>query len=672
VTRELSSVSLVDPDQITPRPLFCITRDVHNDWSLAEDVCEGRFTHAGITLELGTTPDWLGADLPPDDEWRIEWSKFYYGLDLANAFCANGEIRFLRTWERLVQSWTQQVAPGLDASDVAARRMQNWTYAWSLFASAPRFPGLRDGLDEKILSSLADHAAYIRARLTPDVYRNHRTLELYALFIVALAFPRIDPSSELLRFTIAELYRSLTEGFHPDGVHRENSTHYHLVVLRSLLGMRENARRFALEIPDDFDAHLEKACEFALHCHRPDGLVSALSDADSVAYPEVLRLAASLLDRPDFRYAATEGTQGTAPIRRYVSFPTSGYFVQRSGWGTDGSDYRDERYLIFDCGPLGEGGHGHYDLLSIEMYAHGRALLVDPGRYTYSEEEPNLRHWFKGTAAHNTVCIDGTDQTPYRRGKPGKRVAVGRFGGRWSAPGFDVLEGRTESPCYDAVHTRRIFFVGDEYWIVEDRLEAGREHRYDLRWHLSVEAWEAAELLETEQGHLVRAPGLALVFAGSDTAQLEPGWVSPKYGVKNPAPVVNIGARGKNVRWLTLLAPLRGTGSAPRLDLREVGSDPSGTTIVSVEGIGAIEDARDRVAWTTTGRADFQLGTFLCTARAAWLRESAEGNPTSFRGLGVTDIASIEDRRIFAGVRPNGWVAWDAGKPVASSREAQL
>jgi hypothetical protein len=39
---------------------------------------------------------------------------------------------------------------------------------------------------------------------------------------------------------------------------------------------------------------------------------------------------------------------------------------------------------------------------------------VDPGRYTYSEAgEVNWRVHFRGTAAHNTVCVDGRNQTRY-------------------------------------------------------------------------------------------------------------------------------------------------------------------------------------------------------------------------------------------------------------------
>ena len=154
-----------------------------------------------------------------------------------------------------------------------------------------------------------------------------------------------------------------------------------------------------------------------MHCHRPDGTIAALGDSDSGRYADLLELAADLLDREDLRWAATAGAAGAAPARRYVSFATGGYHVQRSGWGDRGRAYADERWCIFDCGPLGDGGHGHYDLLSLEIAAGGRPLILDPGRYTYDEQEPNLRHWFKGTAAHNTVVVDGLDQTPYRRGQ---------------------------------------------------------------------------------------------------------------------------------------------------------------------------------------------------------------------------------------------------------------
>ena len=332
-----------------------------------------------------------------------------------------------------------------------------------------------------------------------------------------------------------QLQRNLLGDVTPDGVQRECSTHYHMIALRSFLGARENARRFGIAFSCEYDRRLERACEFAMHFHRPDGLIPALSDSDTGSYADLLELAAGLFDRPDLLYAATAGANGTPPRQRNADFPGGGYFVQRSGWG-ETTRLQDERYLIFDCGPLGDGGHGHYDLLSFECSAWGQPLIVDPGRYTYSEHAPNWRRWFKGTAAHNTVCVDGLDQTPYHRGKPKAAVAQGRLLARRSAPGFDVLCGEASSPSYDAVHTRWILFVAGEYWIVVDRLSGATPHRYDLRFHLAPAAWQRTTTVTGERQAVARAPGLALVFTPPREPCLEAGWFAPYYGQKLPAP----------------------------------------------------------------------------------------------------------------------------------------
>jgi hypothetical protein len=621
--RAASALAPLGARGIVPRPTYCVIDHERRDVGVAEAACAGRFEHFGTALDLGAEPDWTGAELPADEEWLIAWSKFYEGLDLGHAFAETGENRFLRAWERFVRSWIRGVPVGWDSSDVAARRVQNWIYAWQRFADSPAFGGLSPGLDEEIAASVAEHASYIRSNLSPA--RNHRTLELYTLFLAPLALPEIDPSGELLAGAIDGLHESQLADFLPDGVHCECSTHYHLLVLRSFLGVRENTRRFGLQLPTGFDENLERACEFALHCHRPDGLIPALSDSDTGSYAELLELAAALLARPDFLYAATGGARGIPPSRRYGGFPAGGYFFQRSGWGTDGVPFAEERFLVFDCGPLGAGGHGHYDLLSIEAAAGGRPLLVDPGRFTYAEAAaPNWRRWFKGTAAHNTVCVDGLDQTPYRRRKPHGAVAEGRFLGRLSAPGLDVLHAEARSPCYDAVHTRRVVFVGDEYWLVEDSLRADTTHRYDLRFHLAPEAWGATEIGHDGRAAVVRAPGLAIVVPGDVRAALEEGWYAPEYGRKLRAPVVSIAVEDRRrTTFFTLVAPLDGEEPVPDVCVRST-DDP-----VAVEV--ATPTRRDVVAWSRT--------------RAGWWRTSAEGEPLSFRLCG----------------KGAAWLAWDRG-----------
>ncbi len=518
-----------------PRPVLCVTEHEHRSRAVADAVCAGRFTVAGETRALGTDPDWLGASLPADEEWRIEWVKFAWGLDLAHAAAETGDPRFTRAWEALSASWIRQVPADHDPAEVTARRILNWIYTWQRLV-----PGEHHA--NRLFASLVEQVEHVRATLTPE--RNHRTLELYALLIAALALPELDRDG-LLELAVTELDRNLTTDFRPDGVHREASTHYHAIALRSLVGARENARRYGIEMPPGFDGRLARACAFLAHCTRPDGTIPALSDADSGDYGRLLIHAADLLADDELRFVGSRGRAGRTPARRHASFLEGGYFVQRSEWGPEA------RYLIFDCGPLGDGGHGHYDLLSFEAHAGGRALVVDPGRGSYSEEPPNLRRWFRGTAAHNTVCVDGLDQTPYSRGRPLGAVAHGRLLERRTSPGLDVIAGEAVSPAYEVVHRRRIAFVDDRYWIVEDRLDGEREHAFDLRFHLAPEAQGAARV----DGATVTAPGLTMLIRGAETVALEPGWVAPRYGQRLDAPVVSAVAHGTSARFVTLLAP---------------------------------------------------------------------------------------------------------------------
>jgi Heparinase II/III-like protein/Heparinase II/III N-terminus len=658
--------------QIKPRPVFCIVERAYRSRAVAGAVSAGRFTHAGITLHMGCEPDWLTADLPSDEEWRIEWSKFYYGLDLAFAYRETGDDEYLRAWERLVLSWIRQVPVDFDSSDVAGRRIQNWIYAWDSFASSPRFTGFADGLEEQILASLSEQINHLRGHLTAE--RNHRTLELYALFVAALALPELDADGHLLDFAVTELYRNLLTDIHPDGVHRESSTHYHMLVLRSFLGVCENARRFNLTLPEGFAAHLERACEFAMHCHRPDGLIPALSDSDTGSYDDLLELASELFSRPDFLYVATRGKRGLAPAERNAGFSDGGYFIQRSGWGDDASEYANERFLIFDCGPPGDGGHGHYDLLSVEIAANGRPLIVDPGRYTYSEHGPtNWRRWFKGTAAHNTVCVDGKDQTPYRCGKPKGTTAQGKLIERLSAPDLDVLYGEAASPAYEVRHTRRIFFVAGEYWLIFDELHGSRPHHFDLRFHLAPEAWNRTHLVSNKTNAVVRAPGLALVFDRAHLPRLEPGWVAPEYGLKLPAPVVSVSREATaEACFFTLVAPLNSDALAPALLARVEQNDKAQTIIAEVKGVGVDATYTDSLTWSTRASA-FDLGMFQGRATASWLRTSSAGKSLAFTACNVHDlkVTTNELTEPLTNARAARWITWDERRGLAWNEGAE-
>jgi hypothetical protein len=628
---------------VAPRPVFCVVEHAYRDREVAERVCRGQFQHQGVTLDLGVEPDWLGAALPPDREWRLEWVKFYYGLDLAWAFREAGEPRFQDTWERLVRSWIRQVPITTDPSDVIGRRIQNWIYAWSSFATGDRFDGLGEGTADVVLESLGAQVAHLCAHLTRE--RNHRTLELYALFVAALALPVLDPDGGLLGFAIEELHRNLLQDFGPDGVHRERSTHYHHVVLRSFVGARENARRFGLQFPAGFDERLARACDFSRHVHRPDGTIPALSDSDSGSYLDLLARAGDLLARPEPVRRASAGEH----VRTSASFPIGGYFVQRSGQDSEG-----ERFLVFDCGPLGDGGHGHYDALSIEVAA-GRPLVVDPGRFTYCDDPPHWRRWFKSTAAHNTVTVDGLDQTPYRRGKPKGPVAQARLLHRLTARGLDGLNtldivwGEVTSPAYEAIHRRRILFVNGEYWIVHDALVGTTPHRYDLRFHLAPSAarGQCAVTVACDDLYAVRAPGLGLCVAPPWPIAIEDGWVSTRYGVREPAPVVVATAEDVACAdFFTLVMPLSEATPMPVFAVAQRTAQGEDLIVAEIWLATPSGMRRDSVMWTASGRAAALPGIGTAEAAAVFTGRDARYAGARVIVPALVDVhAHFSDRR---------------------------
>ncbi|MFN8123590.1 MAG: heparinase II/III-family protein [Thermoleophilia bacterium] len=259
---------------------------------------------------------------------------------------------------------------------------------------------------------------------------------------------------------------------------------------------------------------------------------------------------------PTWRGPRRAGGRGPPPARTAATFPVSGYVVQRSGLGHRPRRLRPPARRDPRRRPLGDGGHGHYDQLSVVL-ADGRALVTDPGRYTYAEDDAGWRRWFKGTAAHNTVCVDGLDQVPYRRGKPRGPLPHARVLGRTSEPGLDLVTAAAESPCHDAVHTRTLAFVGRAFWVVHDRLRAATPHRYEARWHLGPDV-PVRRLVRHPGGRaLVDADGLRIaVPAGFGEAGTKHGWVSPRYGEKLPAVVVTVAAEGAaDADLITVLVP---------------------------------------------------------------------------------------------------------------------
>jgi hypothetical protein len=250
-----------------------------------------------------------------------------------------------------------------------------------------------------------------------------------------------------------------------------------------------------------------------------------------------------------------------------------GYVVLRTTWQEDADQ------IVLDTGPLGcpySSGHGHADLLAVQCVFRGRPYVVDPGTFGYTTD-PGWRSYFRGTAAHSTVEVDGLGQATPRGpfawdGRPHARLLG------WGA-GQDLDFAEAEHDAYGRLsgavtHRRKAILVKAGYCVVVDDLAGGGEHRLDLRFQLA----RLPVLLDPDQwvrvgqatggGLFIRAFSTVPLKAVVAEGEVEPrqGWISSDYGVRTPAPMLVYSVVGPlPVRIVTLLFPADQIKVAPRV-----------------------------------------------------------------------------------------------------------
>ena len=126
---------------------------------------------------------------------------------------------------------------------------------------------------------------------------------------------------------------------------------------------------------------------------------------------------------------------------------------------------RNERLAAtLDYGPCLP--HGHLDKLSFTLFADDELRVPDYGTPGYGSR---IADFYRGTAAHNTVMVDGVSQQPARENGL-KSIHAGNA--------VQCVEA-VANDCYPGVtHDRQMVLLSDAL-IILDRVTAQEEHTYD-------------------------------------------------------------------------------------------------------------------------------------------------------------------------------------------------
>jgi len=414
-----------------------------------EDNAEGRFTFLDDARDLGRPVCW-----DPPGVSRL-WRYHLHYMDWAWSFASHPD----RPWARdafggLWRSWARSVPFGRgDAWSPYVASLRAWALCGTYASLAHGSP-----IQREIEASLDRHARFLRWHVERDVGGNHLVKNLKALIGLGVFLGDEDVAERATR----ELQRQLAVQILSDGGHYERSPSYHCQVLGDLIdvaGLLAAARR--QEAPG-LGAAIDAMRRWLGLVLMPDGDVPLFNDCVLVGTARL-----SLL-RP-----------GPPVVDRVTVLDASGYVVMRP----------DERlHLVADVGdpcPPDLPAHAQADCLSFELAVDGKRLVVDSGTSTY---EPGARRRYeRSTAAHNTVSVDGADQTEVWGTFRAARMACTRLeqaedDGRTitvtgSHDGYRRLPG-------NPVH-RRTWGVRPAQVSITDEVSGEGEHRIESWLHLA-------------------------------------------------------------------------------------------------------------------------------------------------------------------------------------------
>ena len=344
---------------------------------------------------------------------------FEYGVALASQYQRTKDVVWWELFKKCYEDYLTAKADVKSAYTIALH-IPNVLIALELFGDA-----VDATFREKVYCELYSQYVYLQAHQEKHLLANHYFEDLKALIIGAYLFG----DDKGLKAYLKAFKKQCDEQILKDGVHYELSLMYHKLILEDVMRIGMLAKMQDFPECGWVAPLIQKMTDACYSLEKGMGRTPLFNDAgDNVAKTcEQLCLAA-------------EKQFGIKPVIK-DSFSDSGYYKL----------YDEDRALIFDAGKIGvdyQPAHGHCDCLSFELSVDGKPLFVNSGTYEY---QGDLRKHFRKTCAHNTVEIDGNEQSQCWGGfRVGKRIS--RVHGTM---GNGFVEGRYINCCGEG-HQRRV------------------------------------------------------------------------------------------------------------------------------------------------------------------------------------------------------------------------
>lgn len=510
----------------------------------AEKLLEQRFCFRGIQHDFPSEVLWQ--ECPNGNiSWNWDLNRHRFLLTLGTACYYSGETKYHTKLIELWEHWIDHNPVGSTACwkhpfEVAAR-LQNWIWAYFLLERSGNVAPARLS---RLRSAIRDHGVFLSSNLEYHWPNNHLLLEAKALYEYALLFPHFRESSKLLNRAKRVLEREVLAQVLPDGAHSELSSMYHRIVAGELGELVLLSQKLGRPLPPGIKGRIAAMAEFTRALLRSDGTVPLLGDS---ALDDVyMRFDPAQRECSDLNYWVSQGdvlsfSQPSARLPELHNFLQAGYSFIR--------DATRDIHLTFDFGHFSQcpaANHAHCDALSFELYVAGKPLIVDPGIYLPWGQNGHWSQHFRTTGAHNTLMVDGNEQSELSRYCDVGRTARSKLISHSVTTGGAALTAECVpygAPDGGLRHQRQIRYDRSGLITIHDEVEGSGRHRLDWTFQFAPEV----DLLELADGAVLarlsenfnvlrleltgeQRPLLAVVRGQTDPLR---GWVS-----RNSAQVV--------------------------------------------------------------------------------------------------------------------------------------
>ncbi|WP_324785238.1 alginate lyase family protein [Streptomyces sp. H51] len=553
----------------------------------ADRLMYGQAEYFGVVREDLVDPDWCrdpktgrrapwayAFDVPYRDEDAVgdvkqiwELSRHQYLTVLAAAYAVTGNERYAERVAEHLRSWWAANAPlrgvhwtsGIELGI----RLLSWVWIRRLLDGWPGARGLFEG-NPVALNQIWHHQRWLAAFPSRgSSANNHVIAEAAGQFAAACAFGWFPASVRWRADALRSLERQLRANTFGSGLNRELATEYHGLVLE--LGLAAVAEADAAGVPvpasvrlvllrmtDALAAVVDGRLRPPRQGDADDGHGLVVDGAGTDRWASLLATGDAVFGRLAW-WPAVTGTDVRTPLLAALIEPAELSVRRPTGRPAHFADAGmtilrgpGEIWCRCDGGPhgfLSIAAHAHADALSVEVRHDGVDVLADPGTYCY-HGQPEWRRYFRSTLGHNTLQLDGGDQsvsggpflwTRHARGRVLVADPSGEGVARWCGE-HDGYQG--------SVHRRRVELTAAsrELRMVDEVRGPRREARLafhlgpavtaDLTGHRAVLTW-----VRDGAGRSAVLELPAQLSWRAHRGETDPplGWYSPGFGRKEPA-----------------------------------------------------------------------------------------------------------------------------------------